>query len=227
MKFLLTSAEEYETDNISKQLELYDFKVYNYKIHNGKELEDALRSGIKYDLLYLSAHGNEDGFTNEVVDYTSTWRDFGEHIYNSFCLAEENILLLSCCRGGLNKVAYEMFYICDQIEYICGPRISLDSSQMLIGFNIFLFNKEYQGIDPVVATEKILNATDIRFKCFDRIETVTETGYQLHVQMIEKIPVDFNQDGNLDGIIVMEKDKDGLIYSEEDAKEQSTKGNQN
>lgn len=220
LKFLLTEDEANETRNILEQLQLYEFDVENKKIENGEELKESLTTGKKYDLIYLSAHGDEGGFSNEAEDYKSTWKNFGELIYNSSCLAEENILLLSCCRGGLNKVAYEMFFICPEIEYICGPRISLDSCEMLIGFNVFLFNTFYRNIDPIISAEKALIATDIKFKCFDRLETVSEPSYLVHTEVIDIIPIDTDDDGNKDSIIVVEKDKNIKVYTEEDASDQ-------
>ncbi|MBL4879770.1 MAG: hypothetical protein JKX82_00465 [Oleispira sp.] len=220
LNFLLTDDESHETQNILKQLQLYDFDVEMRKVENGEKLKEVLEGGEKYDLVYLSAHGDEDGFSNEAEDYKSSWKNFGELIYNSSCLAKDNILLLSCCRGGLNKVAYEMFYICPEIEYICGPRISLDSCEMLIGFNVFLFNTFYRNIDPIISAEKVLLAADIKFKCFDRLETVSETGYLVHTEVIDIIPVDTDDDGNKDSIIVVERDKNVKVYNEEDASDQ-------
>jgi hypothetical protein len=220
LKFLLTKDETSETQNIFEQLQLYDFNVDMSNIENGDRLKEVLQTDKKYDLIYLSAHGDEDGFSNEAEDYKSSWKNFGELIYNSSCLAPENILLLSCCKGGLNKVAYEMFYICPEIEYICGPRISLDSCEMLIGFNVFLFNTFYRGIDPIISAEKALSATDIKFKCFDRLETVSETAYLIHTEVIDIIQVDTDGDGTKDSIIVVEKDADINVYDEEDASNQ-------
>jgi len=53
---------------------------------------------------------------------------------------------------------------------------------MLIGFNILLYNLEHRGVDPIVACEKIKLGTDIRFVCFDRLETESDAGYKMHVQ---------------------------------------------
>ncbi|WP_299121290.1 hypothetical protein [uncultured Tenacibaculum sp.] len=220
LNLLLTKDEENETLVIGKQLELYDYDVNVCNIENNEELVKVLEEDKKYDIIYLSAHGDNQGFTNEAEDYECSWKNFGELLYNANCLADENILLLSCCRGGLNKVAYDMFFICPEIEYICGPRLSLDSSEMLIGFNVFLFNSVYLNLDPIVATEKVLKATDMRFKCFDRLETISETGYLLHTEVIEIIQVDLNKDGEKEGIIVAENPAKDIIYSDEDAEEQ-------
>jgi len=223
LKILHTSDEDKECANILEQLTLYGYTVQQFKINNQSDLKEALENGvdIKYDLIYLSAHGDEDGFANETGDFEMKWTAFAEVLYNSYCLAEDNILLLSACRGGLNKVAYELFYICPNIEFICGPRMSLDSSEMLIAYNIFLFNNIYKYIDPIVATAKVLSATDIRLKCFDRLETVAETDYLLHKQLIKVIPFDKNKDGTSDSIIVIGGTGERQIYNDEDAEEQA------
>lgn len=90
--------------------------------------------------------------------------------------------MLSCCRGGLNEVAYNLFYCCENISYIVGPRQSLYPHDMLISFNILLYNLQHRNIDPIVACEKIKLATDIRFICFDRLETVSDIGYLTHIK---------------------------------------------
>ena len=91
---------------------------------------------------------------------------------------------------------------------------------MLIGFNVFLFNTFYRNIDPIISAEKALMATDIKFKCFDRLETVSEPSYLVHTEVIELIQVDTNEDGDKDSIIVVEKDRNIKVYSEEDASDQ-------
>jgi hypothetical protein len=83
---------------------------------------------------------------------------------------EDSILMLSCCRGGLMEVAYDIFLTCQQICYVLGPRQSLTSADMHICFGIFLYNMEMRRVDPVVACEKIKLATDQRFSCYDREE---------------------------------------------------------
>jgi protein-disulfide isomerase-like protein with CxxC motif len=87
---------------------------------------------------------------------------------------EECVILLSCCRGGLNQVAYTLFLSCDNVSYVIGPRQSLAPAEMLISYNILLFNMEFRRMDAVVACKKIESATDMRFVCFDRLEVETE-----------------------------------------------------
>ena len=114
-----------------------------------------------------------------------TWLDFGKLVCETDCLNSNCILLLSCCRGGLNEVAYDMFWMCSDIEYIVGPRQNLTSSDLLIGFNLLLYNLEHRGVDPIVACEKVLSGTDIRFKCFDRMETMSDPAFLIRKQILD------------------------------------------
>ena len=98
------------------------------------------------------------------------WEEFASLLCKNHCINDDSILMLSCCRGGLMQVAYTLFQCCSQICYVLGPRQSLTSADMHICFGIFMYNIEIRGIDPVVACEKIKNATDQRFSCYDREE---------------------------------------------------------
>ncbi|SFH05575.1 hypothetical protein SAMN04489864_104329 [Pedobacter insulae] len=51
---------------------------------------------------------------------------------------------------------------------------------MLISFNILHYNIVQRNIDPIVACDKVKSATDIRFVCFDRMETEGELAFFDH-----------------------------------------------
>jgi hypothetical protein len=173
--------EDEECVNIASQCKLYGFEVDDYCPRNHKELKESLHSGKKYDYIYLSSHGNEKGFGNEDNTIDVPWCVFS-YLRESQCMQDDCIIYLSCCRGGLHQVAYDLFLNCSSISYIVGPRQSLSSAEMLISFSILLFNLEYRNIDPIVASEKIKCSTDLRFICFDRLETLEEYGFLLFVQ---------------------------------------------
>lgn len=77
-----------------------------------------------------------------------------------------------------------MFACCEKIQFICGPRQSLYPVDIITAFNIFLYNVEVKRTDPVIATEKVLNATDIRLVCFDRLDTAIGVDYQYHCNLV-------------------------------------------
>lgn len=174
--------EKQECDNIKSQAELYKLEIHDYCPKNNSELVAILNKGISFDYIYLSSHGSDTGFGNEsgAIDYT--WFDFGVELCSSMCMKEDCIILLSCCRGGLNQVAYDLFYCCSKIAYIVGPRQSLFTHDMLISFNILLYNLEHRNVDPIIACEKVKLGTDIRFVCFDRLETEAEAGYTMRIE---------------------------------------------
>ena len=178
--------EKHECDNIISQAKLYDLDVHDYCPKTNTELEEALRKDIVYDYIYLSSHGNVNGFGNEEGSIEYSWLDFGGILCETECMKEDCVVMLSCCRGGLNQVAYDLFFCCPKIAYIVGPRQSLCSRDMLISFNILLYNLEYRLVDPIVACEKIKLATDIRFICFDRLETECQTDYIAYKDRMER-----------------------------------------
>jgi hypothetical protein len=171
------SEEDKEISSIISLSTLHDFDITLKSPCSNKELKEALGNGDQYDYLYLSAHGGSDGFNHQSGKIKLSWQEFGDAICDSECLKENAVLLLSCCRGGLNEIAFDMFDICDKILYVCGPRQNIQSAEAIIGFEILLFNMVYRDIDPIVACEKIKLATDIRFKCFDRLETQSDPAY--------------------------------------------------
>lgn len=179
------SQEEEEIENIISQSKLYNFEVTVKSPCDIESLKIDLNSGEKYKYLYLSAHGDADGFANTSESLNVPWLEFSIAICESECLTEDAILLLSCCRGGLNEIAYVMFWSCPAIQYVCGPRQNIVSSESIIAFNILLFNLTYRNLDPILSCENIIHGVNIRFKCFDRLETISEAGYVLFKQTQE------------------------------------------
>ncbi len=162
--------ESHECNGICEQAELYGLDTVNKWIKDNDDLENILSSNGLFDYVYLSAHGDSEGFTSDDATVSMSWQKLAMLLCNSNCMNEDSILMLSCCRGGLMEVAYTIFMTCHQICYVLGPRQSLTSADMHICFGIFLYNMEMHGVDPVVACEKIKHATDQRFSCYDREE---------------------------------------------------------
>jgi hypothetical protein len=172
-------GEELEINNIENHAQLYGIIVDKHCPKTSAELETILYKfdGIAYDYIYLSSHGDDRGFANHNCSLNVSWREFGIMLCASGCMKENSIVMLSCCRGGLNQVAYQLFYQCNHINYVVGPRQSLPPVEMMICFNLLLFNIEHRGVDPLVACEKIKNGTDTRFVCFDIMETEGDFGF--------------------------------------------------
>lgn len=174
--------EKQECDIIKSQSELYNLEVHDYCPKSNDELLEILYKGVSFDYIYLSSHGSVDGFGNEAETINYSWFNFGVELCGAMCMNPDCIVMLSCCRGGLNQVAYDLFFCCQKIAYIVGPRQSLFPHDMLISFNILLYNLEHRNVDPIVACEKIKLATDIRFICFDRLETEADAAYLMRIK---------------------------------------------
>lgn len=165
-----SSDEPHKCNGICEQTQLYGIESVCKCVKDNEGLESILYSHGLFDYIYLSAHGNSEGFASEDEKVNMSWKRLAMLLCHSKCMNEDSILLLSCCRGGLMEVAYDIFLTCQQICYVLGPRQSLTSADMHICFGVFLYNMEMRGVDPVVACEKIKLATDQRFSCYDRQE---------------------------------------------------------
>ena len=181
------SDEAVEVAAIKAQAELYGMEITQKCTQKEQDLISALYDNGDFDYIYLSSHGDNCGFENESRTLNMTWTEFGAWVCDSQCLRREGILMLSCCRGGLNEVAYDMFWHCPQIEYVVGPRQSLDSANMLIAFQLLLYNIEFRNLDPIVACERVLKGTDIRFTCFYRMETMSDPAYIIRSKELDKL----------------------------------------
>lgn len=165
-----SSDEPFECNGICEQAKLYGIESVCKDVKDNDDLNTILSSCGSFDYIYLSAHGCAELFASEDKMVYVNWDDFAAMLCNYGCMNDDCILMLSCCRGGLMQVAYSLFYNCNHISYVLGPRQSLTSADMHICFGIFLYNMEIRNTDPVVACERIKAATDQRFSCYDRQE---------------------------------------------------------
>ncbi|MEM6894880.1 MAG: hypothetical protein AAF554_14395 [Bacteroidota bacterium] len=179
--------EALEIAGIKTQAELYGIKVVQQCIKKKEHLTAALSQNGSFEYIYLSSHGDDYGFENETGSVSVEWTDFGSLVCETECLERNGILMLSCCRGGLNQIAYDMFWLCPQIEYVVGPRQSLNSVDMLIAFQLLMYNVENRRLDPIVACDRVLKGTDVRFTCFDRMETMSDTAYLIRTKQLERL----------------------------------------
>lgn len=173
-----------EITNIVSQITMYGIKSVIKTIDSYKTSYNVLHSRKQYDYIYLATHGCETSWGNISGTLDVTWIDFGAMICHSNVTKPGCIFLHSCCRGGLDKVAWEMFACCEKIHFICGPRQSLFPVDIITAFNLFLYNVEVKRTDPVIAAEKVLKATDIRLVCYDRLDTTVSVDYHHHCELV-------------------------------------------
>src|SRR5690606_25624536 len=176
--------EQAEIDNIVNQILLYKIKSDVFEINSLSDLKQALQNGTKYDYIYLATHGCDTDFGNISGSLNVTWIQFAALICASECNKPGSIFLHSCCRGGLNQVAWKMFHCCENIEFICGPRNNILPVDLVISFNLFLFHREVRNLDPVVCADKVRQAIDVRLVCYDRLDIEVDPAYMQHCELI-------------------------------------------
>lgn len=134
---------------------------------------------IKFDYVYLCTHGDSNGFDIEMGNkFEMSWAKFGEIICQSDLLNDNTIFLLACCRGGIFKVAMDMFAVCNSINYVCGAKWKLRSADLATGFVVFLYNLKFKKAEPSYAAQKATLATDYTFTCHDRAEIESSPHYE-------------------------------------------------
>lgn len=212
--------EKDEINLIKKQAEFYGIHVDSEIIDNSDDFFLIFKNGVKYDYIYLSAHGSSTGFSNEKDTLDISWVQFAECLYNDDCLNEDSHILLSCCRGGLNDVAFDLIYFCDNINIVVGPKTNLNSDDLVMAFISYLYNVECRSLDPVIAAEKVKTAFDLRFMCFDSVEVKTEPAYLLRFERYEVDTIDSDDDGEADEIRIRRKSDKLDPYTEEESIEQ-------
>ena len=194
-------TEALECENIKTHAKHYHMDVDDHCIKTNEEflqtMSKILQQQSKYDYIYLSSHGNSAGFSSDDEAVCFSWEDFGNELCVSECLKENCIVMLSCCRAGLNNVAYELFLACGQIDYVIGPRQKLSSVEMINAFNIIMFNIEHRDIDPVRSCKKVEEGIDIRLMCFDREETTETYSYKMFFEQRFKEFEEYDEKTNL------------------------------
>ncbi|MBL0112558.1 MAG: hypothetical protein IPP42_17665 [Saprospiraceae bacterium] len=153
----------------------YNIQPSHVDVSSLDELRVAL-TGRKLDYLYFAGHGDETCFTDNKL-FATSWDVIGRTICEANCLNNNSIIMLYCCKGGINTVAYQLIAECKQIAYICGAKQNMKSIDLIIGFNIFLYSIENRNISPVISAHKATLATDIEFECFDRITVESNPRY--------------------------------------------------
>ena len=180
------AGETEECQMVRDQAEAYGMTTKTISPKTKEELDGQLFSSEGYDYIYVSSHGNERMLCNHDNSIQITWLEFGLMLCDSGALNERTIIMLSCCRGGLNQVAFALFHSCDDVRYVVGPRVILDPYQMHICYGLLLYLLVQRDLDPVMACKKIEKATDIRFFFSDRLEVETGYAYVLSGQNSEK-----------------------------------------
>src|SRR5688572_8836540 len=120
-----------EVVHIAASAQLFGIKPHYCEVKSITDIENVKNLGVKFDYIYLCAHANLYGFGDNET-YSIEWTDFGSAICVKEILNEGCVFLLACCRTGLNKVAYDLFFSCTLIEYVCGPRWTLKALDLSV-----------------------------------------------------------------------------------------------
>ncbi len=159
-----------EIDHVKTIAAMFEMDECEWDMKSVEDFKQSPCLSRKYDYIYLAAHANSESFGTSDGAMSIGWDAFALALCETGCLNPESILLLGCCRGGLKGVAQILFYSCDQIDYVCGPRWTVTGHDISAGFHTFLYNMEIRKEQPSSAASRASSATGYDFFCYDRIE---------------------------------------------------------
>lgn len=169
---------------ITHQAQFLNINVTEEVIDSERTMLDVFAkhegNGGTFDFVYLCTHADGQGFDIEMgIDKSDmTWGRFAQIVCESGVLNDETVFLLACCRGGLFKVATDMFAVCNKIHYVCGAKWTLKPADLATGFVVFLYNLSFRAAEPSYAAQKATAATDYTFACHDRSEIESHPQYE-------------------------------------------------
>jgi hypothetical protein len=175
-----------EIENLQSIAHMFGMQECVHQIASIDDFRNGTCSQGKYDYIYLAAHADLVAFGTSDGAITIGWDEFALALCETDCLHLGSILLLGCCRGGLKGVAQTLFYGCDKIDYVCGPRWTVTAHDITAGFHTFVYNMEVRREQPSSAAERSSKATGYDFFCYDRIEFEDE--YRTMITAIRNNP---------------------------------------
>ena len=166
-------------DHIQRVCALTGVQTVVHEFATEAQFEEFADSNDQLDFLYIAAHGAHDCF-GENAGPISRWADFAAILCKTSLLNENAVLFMGCCHGGLKKVSLILFSMCDQISSVCGPRWTVNLSEVPVAIHVFLHNLLINHIEPQNAAERTAAALGIYFPYYNRYELETEIVYLKH-----------------------------------------------
>lgn len=167
---------------------MFSMNVIEQLIDTVDALEQLATHNCKFDYIYLAAHANPNGF-GDPEGYFVSWYDFSTGICPLDIVSSNAVFLLACCRGGVEKVGYDIFAGCDKIEYVCGPRWKVAAPDLTAGFHAFIYNMEFRRLQPDQAAKRASDATGYDFLWYDRVDIERTPEFKRHQMELWGLPV--------------------------------------
>lgn len=121
-----------------------------------------------FALIYLAGHGNME-FLEQANDAPPAhWKDVAQELCESACMVNGAVVFCACCHGGMRNVARAILQCCDSVHFVCGPKSTVTTHTLTLGFHTFLYNFFFRraGADETCSIVSI--ATGHAFIAHDR-----------------------------------------------------------
>lgn len=128
-----------------------------------------------WSVVYVCGHGDGDVIGDADGPREFRWMDVSAALCE--ILAEDAWVFLACCRGGLDRVAYQLFAECGNLRYVFGPSWEATPKQLAVAFHVLIHNCVDEGREPTRAAHRASEAIDLTIRSFDREDVEWSDAY--------------------------------------------------
>jgi hypothetical protein len=121
-----------------------------------------------FALIYLAGHGNAEFLEQPNSAPPANWHDVAQELCQSACMVNGAVVFCACCHGGMRSVARAILQFCPSVHFVCGPKSTVTTHTLTLGFHTFLYNFFFRRAGADEACTIVSNATGHAFMAHDR-----------------------------------------------------------
>jgi hypothetical protein len=121
-----------------------------------------------FALIYLAGHGNMAFLEQANAAPPANWNSVAQELCQSACMINGAVVFCACCHGGMRNVARAILKFCDSVHFVCGPKSTVTTHTLTLGFHTFLYNFFFRRAGADEACSIVSIATGHTFMAHDR-----------------------------------------------------------
>jgi hypothetical protein len=167
-----------EQDSLNVAIDTYGSRpssaVTPLDVHTEADLAkqlSTLPSGTNFNYIYICGHGAPTGVgsgssPNELRSIFLHWPTVATAICDY--VADDGVIFLACCQGGIKTVAFDFFGDCDRARTVIGARGGIYPEDLQAAFQLLMYGTEFKGEDPLAAVHRVNAAFPSMFELIRR-----------------------------------------------------------
>jgi hypothetical protein len=121
-----------------------------------------------FALIYLAGHGNMEFLEQANNAPPADWNSVARELCNSTCMINGAVVFCACCHGGMRNVARSILQFCGSVHFVCGPKSTVTTHTLTLGFHTFLYNFFFRRAGADETCSIVSTATGHSFMAHDR-----------------------------------------------------------